>query len=529
MAKTKPVRMTAAQRQAYTNHVVQARRYMEGGRYPQAHEALMPLVQIVPEDAEVLHLLARCELALNRPDLALPRLVRLTDLVSKPPYSLHEDLARAYRSLGRFEDAVRSLDRAHKAAPDQPGPVCRKAMTLEAMGRYDEAAACVRPLLESGAEHPLLALALGLLGEASPDMDAALRLLKKYAADGSLSDGERLEMQSALGFVHRLRGEHAEAWQAMERANLLAGGELNTEAHERQAAALMRAWDEETTAKTLERSADRPDDGAGIVLIVGQPGSGENLVEHILAQHPKVHAGGSRGELLDAISRIRSRDAKSAVSPTGAIVMTKESLAGTAAQAVEAYKKLRKHGQTLVTDSQISHTGSLGTLRAILPGLKVVRVVREPADAAAEAFLMPPGTRPGYSGNLRAAGVVARCERKVMDHWKMVLPGENGGIHEVVYEDLVASPESTVRALLEALSLPFDEACLNPEAYEGPPIPSGRGRVRKPIAEHEIGSAKPYEAHLGPFIEAFEAKGFEIAPPQEGSEMPAPKLHDRDD
>ncbi|MEM9065311.1 MAG: sulfotransferase [Planctomycetota bacterium] len=494
--------MTPQQRRAFTNHLTQARRFLDSGRFFEAREALRPLAQTIKDEPELLHLLARAELGLYRPDLALPRLVRLTEIVERPPYTLHEDLARAYRMLGRLEDSVLSFERAARLAPGEPGPICRRAMVLEALGREEQAVRALQPLTDKGSRHPLLALALGLLAQTDEQRSEAESQLEEFGSDPKLSDAERSELNAALATLRRERGDHDGAWDAMERANLLAGSDLDTDSHERQLELLIAAWSEEKTAQTLERSSERPDDGSSIALIVGQPASGEHLVEHILACHPEVAAGGTRGDLFRAIAALRDTRTRSADSPNGVLVMTPERLEQVGKRAIEIYGKLLKRGQKITTDSQISHVGSLGTLRAILPGLKIIRCVRDARDACVDAYFDPPGTRPKYAGNLRASGVATRCERRVMEHWKQVLPGESGGIFDVVYEDLVRDPEPVVRALLAYLGLEFDEACLAPEAYAGPPIGSGRGRLRKAIAEHEIGVADTFAAHLGPFDQA---------------------------
>jgi hypothetical protein len=78
-----------------------------------------------------------------------------------------------------------------------------------------------------------------------------------------------------------------------------------------------------------------------------------------------------------------------------------------------------------------------------------------------------------------------------------VLPGK---IHRVIYEDMVADPDSEVRKLLDYLELPFEESCLRfYETKRTVRTPSSE-QVRRPITKEAVDYWRHFEPWLGPLI-----------------------------
>ena len=86
---------------------------------------------------------------------------------------------------------------------------------------------------------------------------------------------------------------------------------------------------------------------------------------------------------------------------------------------------------------------------------------------------------------------------ELMAHFDKVLPGR---IHRVIYEDMVADPESEVRRLLDYLGLPFEEGCLRFYETKRTVLTPSSEQVRKPISGEAVDYWKNYEPWLGPLI-----------------------------
>jgi hypothetical protein len=87
----------------------------------------------------------------------------------------------------------------------------------------------------------------------------------------------------------------------------------------------------------------------------------------------------------------------------------------------------------------------------------------------------------------------------LMAHFDRVLPGK---VHRVIYEQLVADPETEFQRLLEYLGLPFEETCLKFYETSRPINTVSSEQVRKPIFRDGLERWRNYEPWLGPLKSA---------------------------
>ncbi|HZZ89020.1 MAG TPA: sulfotransferase, partial [Caulobacteraceae bacterium] len=100
-----------------------------------------------------------------------------------------------------------------------------------------------------------------------------------------------------------------------------------------------------------------------------------------------------------------------------------------------------------------------------------------------------------FSYDLADLGRYYRDYVALMAHFDAVLPGR---VRRVVYEDLVGDFEPQVRALLEALGLPFDPACLEfHQTRRAVRTPSSE-QVRRPIFREGLEQWRNFEPWLDP-------------------------------
>jgi len=82
-----------------------------------------------------------------------------------------------------------------------------------------------------------------------------------------------------------------------------------------------------------------------------------------------------------------------------------------------------------------------------------------------------------------------------MAHFDQVLPG---AVHRVHYERMVDDSESEIRALLAALGLPFEAACLDFHQTRRPVRTPSSEQVRSPIYRQGTENWQAYAQWLGP-------------------------------
>jgi hypothetical protein len=72
----------------------------------------------------------------------------------------------------------------------------------------------------------------------------------------------------------------------------------------------------------------------------------------------------------------------------------------------------------------------------------------------------------------------------------------------VVHEHLLDDPERVIRALLQGLGLPFEEACLNFSSSDRAVRTPSSEQVRRPVNRSGEGQWRAVEHRLTPLVEA---------------------------
>lgn len=86
-----------------------------------------------------------------------------------------------------------------------------------------------------------------------------------------------------------------------------------------------------------------------------------------------------------------------------------------------------------------------------------------------------------------------------MAHWRTL-----GALPEIKYEDLVASPEATAKALLAAVGLGWEPQVLRCAELARPVPTQSKRRLREPLTSARVGNAKNYAEFLKPLKDALE-------------------------
>jgi hypothetical protein len=84
---------------------------------------------------------------------------------------------------------------------------------------------------------------------------------------------------------------------------------------------------------------------------------------------------------------------------------------------------------------------------------------------------------------------------ELMAHFDAILPGR---VHRVIYEQMVADPETQVRALLDHCGLPFEAGCLRFYENERAVRTASSEQVRRPIFTDAADHWRNYEPWLAP-------------------------------
>jgi tetratricopeptide (TPR) repeat protein len=422
------------------------------------------------------------------------------------------------------EEAERVLSGALENSPDNADLLAELGVTHNELGFPEKAEADFARALEIDAEHTgalnglgNLRLEQGRKKEAETNFRRAMKIdpekieahfniaqVKKFKAGDAdlaaleeraatienLSDKKATQLHFALGKVYDDLGEAEKAFPhflegcRLKRATFAYSVEENTR--------LFTQVCETFDPAFLKARRGRSNPSKLPALVLGMPRSGTTLTEQIISSHPDVHGA---GELRDLA---RATDENF---PAGVANLSRDDLSEIAARYVASLQARAPEAER-ITDKMPLNFLFIGLLHVILPNAKIVHVHRDPRDTCLSNFTRLFGRNQHQSYDLRELGLYYRDYAKVMAHWRAVLP--KGAFYELRYEDLVADTETETRRLLDYLELDWDDACLAFHDSKRQIRTASLTQVREPIYASSVGRWKPYEAFLGPLIEALE-------------------------
>jgi tetratricopeptide (TPR) repeat protein len=219
------------------------------------------------------------------------------------------------------------------------------------------------------------------------------------------------------------------------------------------------------------------------ILIIGMPRSGTTLVESILSSHSQVAAG---QELPFWNQRGRE------VMEEGTIPVW-DSVQKLASAYLTVLRGISQAPQ--VTDKKPDNFMWAGLVHRVFPRARFVHCRRAPLDTCVSVmgnFFAP---RPDFSTEPGDLVFYYQEYERIMAHWRAVLPADC--FLELDYEELVTTPEPSIRRLLDFCGLDWESACLQPERCDRTVNTASLWQVRQPIFRGSIGRWRRYQSSLG--------------------------------
>jgi LPS sulfotransferase NodH len=318
-----------------------------------------------------------------------------------------------------------------------------------------------------------------------------LATLERLAREPDLSPVDRSQLEFALGDLRDRTGDPDGAFKSYRAANRFAR-DLHTRTEREHVSRIAREI-LRTPASRWNSAPPPARQTVDPVFIVGMPRSGTTLVEQVLAVHPAVASAGevdffgpalhwqtlgrSDGHAMRAVLELS--DAERADMRARYLARLRERCGATAGY---------------VTDKTPLNFLYLGFLRALFPSARFVHCRRDARDTCLSIYFQQFGSL-AFTHDLHDIARTYAAYLEVMDYWRTNLEFT---VHDVTYESLVADPESSIRALLEFLELPWNPACLAPHTSARPVNTASRWQARQPIYRDSTARWKRYAKYLGP-------------------------------
>lgn len=515
--------MTAARLQGLDNaaaqQVVATAQALGLGRADQAAAQLAPALKAYPDHPEVLRLHAGIRNL--RGDYAAARRAMERAVEQRPMDGLyHNTLGTILGASGDFDGAVRALHRACELQPGLATAWYNLGVMLTRCVRNEEASQALRRAVELAPDNMDARALLGDLLRMRGDIEASTSEYRKVLAERpwtgmawwgladlrisalALGDVERMraalrdhrasdEDRIAIGFALAKAldegGHYRESLDELKRANAIAR--------------LRQHWNAQTFSTFVDRidqsfspspaPAPTADLGHEILFIVGLPRSGTTLVEQVLASHSQVEGAGELPDLSMVIgeeSRRRSKPFPHWVAET-----RPEDWQRLGERYLERTAYWRRT-RPMFTDKLPGNWMYMGAIRAMLPGAHVVVCRRDPLETCFSCYrqLLPQGTE--FSRTPEDLAAFWRDFDRSANLWSNLHPTH---VYEHSYETMVTQPEASIRKLLDACGLQFEEATLRFHETDREVRSPSATQVRRPL-QTDTAHAERYGDLLDP-------------------------------
>jgi tetratricopeptide (TPR) repeat protein len=373
-------------------------------------------------------------------------------------WSLYFNLAHALHFQGRLDEALVALDAAAARAPQDAAPHAAKALLLESMHRLDEAQLAATRAAQLSPGHAGALLVLARLKARRRDHVAAARLLDG-ANEAGASPEHLIALWAERGKTHDALQAFDKALQAFRRSRTLAAAYYpdrfdpdNTRKRLRQYAAAFQGLSLPEIGRTPATPCP--------IFVLGFPRSGTSLLEQILASHRDIAGAGE----LDTLKQIQDElGADGAVFPATFSGLHE-------AEVRERIEAVRTRyldeavaqapdgpGKRWIVDKHPFNSERLGLIHLMFPDAPILRIRRHPLDIVLSCYAQNFSAASPWTFSLEhIADYVAAVEEHVAA-MRSALPLN---CMEIRYEDVVGSPEASVRAVLAFIGADYDPNCL---------------------------------------------------------------------
>jgi len=458
------------------------------GRTRDAETLLRRTLEIAPHFSAARVNLATVLYRSNRAAEALDELDRLEVEREEGNPNLR---AAVLNRLGEFEQALLLYEDTLARSPNQARVWMSYGHVLKTVGRLADAVAAYRRAvgLDQGFGEAWWSLAnLKTVRLGSADIAAMATALN--GEDTTPED--RFHLEFALAKAWEDAGDPERAFASYTAAN----------AHRR---ALIHYDAAETTGRVermiqsfgpacLARHEDAGCPASDPIFIVGLPRAGSTLIEQILASHSQIEAIAELPDIPELWADLAGKDG--ADSPHDRFAaLSAEQLRALGEAYLRRVAPQRKTDRPLFIDKLPNNWLYIGFIKAILPHARIIDARRQPLSAGVANFRQHFARGQHFTYDLADLGHYYRDYVRLMAHFDQVLPG---AVHRVHYERMVDDSESEIRALLAALGLPFEAACLDFHQTRRPVRTPSSEQVRSPIYRQGTENWQAYAQWLGP-------------------------------
>jgi tetratricopeptide (TPR) repeat protein len=458
------------------------------GRYKDAENLLRRAVELAPNFLPARSNLAMVLYRQNRPVEAVAELDHLLNV--DPENAANTNLkAAALGRIGDYDEAIELYEKVLTQHGTQPKIWMSYGHVLKTVGRQADGIDAYRRALDLAPGLGEVWWSLANLKTVRFD-DADLTTMADQLARDDIMAEDRFHLHFALGKAHEDRGAAEPAFGHYDEGNRLRRLELEYDAQETtdMVDQSIARFAPSFIAAHAGQGCAAPDP----IFIVGMPRAGSTLIEQILASHSLVEGTMELPDMPAIAAQIGHREG-------GWAGLKAEELAELGQSYLDRTRIQRKTDKPFFIDKLPNNWAYVGLIHLILPYAKIIDARRHPLGCCFSNFKQHFARGQSFSYGLADMGHYYADYVRMMAHFDAVLPGR---IHRVFYESMVDDQEAETRRLLDAVGLPFEDACLRFYETDRAVRTASSEQVRRPIFKDGTEQWQKFEAWLDPLKSA---------------------------
>ncbi|MCF6321155.1 MAG: sulfotransferase [Rhizobiaceae bacterium] len=430
---------------------------------------------------------------------------RLVDIKKRDAGALHT-MARVFEAMGDINKALHWLNRALELEPANARLLKDKAEYFSQSGEIEKSLEVHRQILEIDpfSSHSWWPLVQLQKFEKAKAQDIIRKIDAAIAAHSE--DSDLRELHFAAAKVHQDIGNYSQAFDHLEKANLLHSREIYADRIIAANINFRETYSKEffqSRIKTGNRE-HRP------VFILGQTRSGTTLTESLCASHSQITAGGELPHLTDFNARLDYFSTFEKKHHDAVHELSDRKIAEMAQNFISKTRHLRE-GDQLLTDKMPHNFLNIGLIAILFPNAKIIHCRRHPMDNCLSIFSNPMlDYHKEYKSRLDVLGEYYHNYVQIMKFWKEVCPVP---IHDVFYEDLVSNTQNVARGMIDYLELEWEDGVMDRSSSQNTVKTLSVWQVRQPVFQTSKGKWRNYEKQLKPlrdilgdYIDEYEAE-----------------------
>ncbi len=447
-----------------------------------------------PENASAFWGLGRIAMGIGKFRDAIKLFEKAINFLPSHPFPLI-DIARAHEALREFDIAGKYFRKAATAAPDNASAQYTLGVHLSEAGAFSEAEEKFRASITIDPANAFAFYELSKLKTFTSQDDSDFEAIKELLAQPNLTPPNETAAHYALGKAYEDIGDRDNAFENFSKANAI-----------QHAQASFSVNDMEPYFKDVKRIFD-----AGFfkncrllapppvtpIFILGMPRTGSSLLETMLGRHSEIFAAGELPFFGRDVVGTLSRETNKAF-PHACIGLESGDCRRLAQIYYDEVNAVASEF-SFVTDKLPANFQSIGLIKKIMPGAKIINLRRDPMDVGFSIFKNFFNENEPYFCDLGEIGKYYKLYDDLMAHWRRELPGF---ILDIDYESLVADPKSVVGGALEFCGLDWQDACLASTSRSGHVRTLSARQIRQGITKKSIDAWRAYEKHLEPLQRA---------------------------